>query len=78
VKEAAYKALYPVVRATWKDLTYRSITQGQNGHKPALLYRPVLLEELTKVGKMHVSVSHDGEYVFASVLVEVSPVDESR
>ncbi|KAF7301333.1 4'-phosphopantetheinyl transferase [Mycena indigotica] len=58
VKEAAYKAFYPHLRPSWKDLTLR-----KDGPKPKL--------ELKEwAGRIHVSVSHDGEYVFASVLVE--------
>ncbi|EGO01972.1 hypothetical protein SERLA73DRAFT_50034 [Serpula lacrymans var. lacrymans S7.3] len=74
VKEAAYKALYPV-RPTWKELTYRSLVDGV---KPTLMYDPGASQSpnsggSTKVwpGKLHVSVSHDGDYVFASVLAEV-------
>ncbi|KAJ7228727.1 4'-phosphopantetheinyl transferase superfamily [Mycena pura] len=66
VKEAAYKALYPLHRPTWKELTYHGLT---NGHKPVLLYHPRFIDH-TDVGDIHVSVSHDGDYVFASVLAE--------
>ncbi|KAJ6614308.1 4'-phosphopantetheinyl transferase superfamily [Mycena sp. CBHHK59/15] len=66
VKEAAYKALYPKFRPSWKDLTYHGL---RNGHKPVLLYHP---SPNNNLGDMHVSVSHDGEYVFASVLVQAS------
>jgi len=67
VKEAAYKALYPVVKPKWKELTYRGLRDGM---KPTVEYCPIVSDERKKMGKMHVSVSHDGEYVFASVLVE--------
>ncbi|KAI6035307.1 4'-phosphopantetheinyl transferase [Pisolithus orientalis] len=50
VKEAAYKALYPL-RPTWKELTYTSFDNAT----PA---------------RLHVSASHDGEYIVASVLAE--------
>jgi len=73
VKEAAYKAMYPIVVPTWKELTYRGLGEASNVWKPELVYTPVLPEEGKKVGKMHVSVSHDGEYVFTSVLVEDAP-----
>ncbi|KAJ6539282.1 4'-phosphopantetheinyl transferase superfamily [Mycena capillaripes] len=66
VKEAAYKALYPYYLPTWKDLTYHGL---RNGRKPVLLYRP---NDGSKLGDIHVSVSHDGEYVFASVLVQAA------
>ncbi|KAF8897475.1 4'-phosphopantetheinyl transferase superfamily [Infundibulicybe gibba] len=62
VKEAAYKAVYPTARPTWKELTYNGL--AGEGTKPSLVY------ETGDVGRIHVSVSHDGDYVFASVLVE--------
>ncbi|KAK0468283.1 4'-phosphopantetheinyl transferase [Desarmillaria tabescens] len=67
VKEAAYKAMYPTVKPTWKHLSFRSLGQEFNGSKPSLIYRPPSLG--TSVGEIHSSVSHDGEYVFASVLI---------
>ncbi|KIY52625.1 4'-phosphopantetheinyl transferase [Fistulina hepatica ATCC 64428] len=72
VKEAAYKALYPMFHATWKDLTYSSLQV--NGMKPALSFVPRKISDIS-VGKLsglllHVSVSHDGAYVFANVIAE--------
>ncbi|KAJ7507734.1 4'-phosphopantetheinyl transferase superfamily [Mycena galericulata] len=67
VKEAAYKALYPYHRPRWKELTYQGLS---NGRKPSLVYHP--LNGTTSPTDIHVSVSHDGEYVFASVLVQVA------
>lgn len=67
VKEAAYKALYPVLKPTWKELTYRGL---QGRIKPTLEYCPVVPEEREKVGKIHVSISHDGDIVFATVLAQ--------
>ena len=67
VKEASYKALYPVVKATWKEFTYEKISG-----KPTLRYDPILLTNRHKVGRTHVSVSHDGDYVYSSVLIEGS------
>lgn len=62
VKEAAYKALYPL-RPTWKDLTYKSFDKKTRS-KPQLVCQ-------TAVGTLlDVSVSHDGEYIVASVLAE--------
>jgi holo-[acyl-carrier protein] synthase len=66
VKEAAYKALYPVVKPTWKELTYLRLREA----KPTLEYCPMARDERSRVAKMHASVSHDGAYVFASVLAE--------
>jgi holo-[acyl-carrier protein] synthase len=68
VKEAAYKALFPLVRPTWGELSYTSADNAK-GLKPALLFEPSLSSD-TQVGRMHVSVTHDGEYVLAQVLVE--------
>ncbi|KAF7313747.1 4'-phosphopantetheinyl transferase [Mycena chlorophos] len=65
VKEAAYKAVYPYHRPTWKDFSYRSLRENR---KPELRFHP----SSSRVGNIHVSVSHDGDYVFASVIVEVS------
>jgi len=68
-KEAAYKALYPTVKPTWKQLTYRSLRASA---KPTLEYHPIVEDDQNNVGKLHVSVSHDGAYIFASVVVENS------
>ncbi|PBK72648.1 4'-phosphopantetheinyl transferase [Armillaria solidipes] len=67
VKEAAYKAMYPVVKPTWKDFSFRGLAQEFDGSKPSLFYRSPYPD--TSVGEIHSSISHDGEYVFASVLV---------
>ena len=62
-KEAAYKAVFPTLRPTCKELTYRSSSKYS---KPQLLY------DVHQVGKIHVSASHDGDYVFTSVVVETA------
>lgn len=67
VKEAAYKALYPI-RPTWKEVTYSSLN-GATGVKPTLVYHPVH-DDVGPTSKLHVSVSHDGDYVYAQVIVE--------
>ena len=67
VKEASYKAMYPVVKASWKELTYEKISG-----KPTLRYDPILHANRHKIGRTHVSVSHDGDYVYSSVLIEGS------
>lgn len=66
VKEAAYKALYPI-RPTWKELTYTSFN-GATGVKPTLVYRPV--RDVGPANQLHVSVSHDRDYVYAQVIAE--------
>ncbi|RDB22592.1 Holo-[acyl-carrier-protein] synthase [Hypsizygus marmoreus] len=70
IKEAAYKAMYPVVRPTWKELTYRGLGDDPARTKPTLVYHPADASCCSKVGKTHISVSHDGDYVFTSVIVE--------
>lgn len=72
VKEAAYKALYPVLKPTWKELTYHGL---QGKVKPTLEYHPPSVEDKSKIGKVHVSVSHDGHLVFATVIIETPGTD---
>lgn len=67
MKEAAYKAVYPVVKPTWKELTYHGVSPNK---KPFLEYLPLDEENAKKIGDAHVSISHDGEYVYSSVLVK--------
>ncbi|KAJ7781307.1 4'-phosphopantetheinyl transferase [Mycena metata] len=69
VKEAAFKAIYPHRKPTWKEFTYHGL---KNGRKPALVYHPLRADDSLNIGKIHVSVSHDGDYVFASVLVQAA------
>lgn len=59
--------MYPSIIPTWKDLTYTSFS---NGVKPHLTYHPANPKGRAKIESIYVSVSHDGEYVFAQVLVE--------
>ena len=68
MKEAAYKAMFPYVHPTWKELTYRRFDIERH-RKPELEYRPLKTTQ-DEIGRIHCSVSHDGEYVFTSVLVE--------
>ncbi|KAG2369869.1 4'-phosphopantetheinyl transferase [Suillus spraguei] len=67
VKEAVYKALYPI-RPAWKEVTYLSFN-GVTGEKPTLVYRPIH-HDVGPAIKLHVSVSHDGDYVYAQVIAE--------
>ncbi|KAG2146766.1 4'-phosphopantetheinyl transferase superfamily [Suillus clintonianus] len=67
VKEAAYKALYPI-RPTWKEISYSSFN-GATGAKPTLVYHPVR-DDVGPANKLHVSVSHDGDYIYAQVIAE--------
>lgn len=68
VKEAAYKALYPL-RPTWKELTYTTF-DPQTGSKPALVFHPGGRDVSGQRPRLHVSVSHDGEYILAHVVTE--------
>jgi len=62
VKEAGFKALFPLYKPTWKDFTVSK--PPEEGGKPRLTF-----ENCARV-KMHVSVSHDGMYTIANVLAE--------
>ncbi|KAI0069053.1 4'-phosphopantetheinyl transferase [Artomyces pyxidatus] len=67
VKEAAYKAFYPVLKPTWKDLTF---LRAGNSQKPVLTYHPRAETAQRSPFRLHASVSHDGLYVVSTVLVE--------
>ena len=73
-KEAAYKALYPHVKPTWKDLVVRKLEK-----KPILEFSPSFLSNSSLQHsfdgsldqlKIHLSVSHDGDMMVAYVVVE--------
>ncbi|KAI8069841.1 4'-phosphopantetheinyl transferase [Gilbertella persicaria] len=67
IKEAVYKALYPKHRLEWKQVTYiNRATHGQKG-KPEL---EILNSQLYGIQNAHVSLSHDGEYAIAQVVLE--------
>ncbi|KAF9247234.1 4'-phosphopantetheinyl transferase [Melanogaster broomeanus] len=71
VKEAAYKALYPF-KLTWKDLTYTTL-DIRTGSKPALVLHSGIDNvdiASSPLPRLHVSVSHDGEYIIAHVVAE--------
>ena len=63
--------MYPAARPTWKELTYSSFGRLHPGAKPQLQYNPsTLSSQIGSIGKLHVSVSHDGEYIAATVVAE--------
>ncbi|CAE6524039.1 unnamed protein product [Rhizoctonia solani] len=64
IKESAYKALYPLHKPGWKDLVFLA-TESK---------KPVLTFHKHKEIKLHASVSHDGEYVFATILAESATI----
>lgn len=73
-KEAAYKALYPHYRATWKDLQLI-----KEGPKPALLFRPTTNADraarspsAATLPRLHLSISHDADLLIAYVIAERS------
>jgi phosphopantetheinyl transferase (holo-ACP synthase) len=81
-KEAAYKALYPVHRAGWKEL---SLLKGESSQpkKPVLLFHPSSAPSSGSTSdsdhyQLHphisllVSISHDGPFTIASVLANSS------
>jgi holo-[acyl-carrier protein] synthase len=70
VKEAAYKALYPAVKPTWKELCYRSLNEARE--KPSLVYQSRISQPDSDIIKLHASVSHDGDYTTAFVVTESS------
>ncbi|KAG9027714.1 hypothetical protein FRB95_007446 [Tulasnella sp. JGI-2019a] len=65
VKEAAYKALYPSYKATWKELT---LLRQDSTPKPALVFTRSRTDGHRL--RLHVSISHDGDYIIAQVVAE--------
>jgi len=66
IKEAAYKALFPNHKPTWNELSVSKEPSGGGG-KPRLRFGFGNFENNVR---LHVSVSHDGEYTIANVLAE--------
>ncbi|GAA5979650.1 hypothetical protein JCM5350_003794 [Sporobolomyces pararoseus] len=66
-KEAAYKALYPHYRMTWKDLVV-----SKRDKKPQLDFSQPFLSQNRNLDdiKMHLSISHDGDMMVAYVVAE--------
>lgn len=64
VKEAAYKAAFPNYRLTWKQLEF---TTQSDSPKPSL-HAPFHSDL-----HFHASVSHDAEYVLATVIAFRTP-----
>ncbi|CAB5396331.1 unnamed protein product [Rhizophagus irregularis] len=64
LKEAAYKALFPHYRLTWKDISISKIKE-----KPYLMIHNVSQKGNNNI-KVHSSVSHDEKYVISQVLIE--------
>ena len=70
-KEALAKALRGGMRApmTWRQAAVLADERGA----PSFSFAPKLREHLRECGvaKCHLSISHDGDYVFAAVVAEV-------
>lgn len=71
-KEAIYKALHPYYTPTWKEI---SILKLPGSSKPHVVFEPIggevgERERWKEQYRFHLSVSHDGEYVVANVVVE--------
>ncbi|KAL1929058.1 hypothetical protein VTP01DRAFT_2117 [Rhizomucor pusillus] len=62
IKEAIYKALYPAHKLEWKQVW---VTKEKG--KPVL---HVLNAQSLGIYRSHVSLSHDGEYAIAQVVLE--------
>ncbi|KAJ1979997.1 hypothetical protein H4R33_005580 [Dimargaris cristalligena] len=65
VKEAAYKALYPQRKLTWKEV---ALVKSTGSPKPYLKIERA--QECDGAGHSHVSLSHDGDWVVAQVIFE--------
>ncbi|CAO3686954.1 unnamed protein product [Umbelopsis ramanniana] len=61
IKEAIYKAMYPVQKLTWKEVTVDRVAGG----KPR-----AILAGQDKSLHTHISVSHDGDYAVAYAIIE--------
>ena len=79
-KEALYKALYPHRKLSWKDIellpSSTNHSLGAKLHAKFTNAAPITLDDMQctlSTIKSHVSVSHDGDYVIAMVLVEGEP-----
>jgi phosphopantetheine--protein transferase-like protein len=64
-KEAVYKALQPRHSPSWKDISI--LPASSACPKPTVVFENKLGEERLKA---HLSISHDGDYLIAGVLVE--------
>ncbi|KAI8149424.1 4'-phosphopantetheinyl transferase [Fennellomyces sp. T-0311] len=62
IKEAVYKALFPVHRLEWKQ-----VTVAKDQGKPVL---HVANGQVYGIKRTHVALSHDGEYAISQVVLE--------
>lgn len=76
IKEATYKAVYPYLKPTWKQITVETIGTG----KPVAFFHTDLLSQSTlptttatstkPAVHLHVSATHDMGLVFATAIAE--------
>ncbi|KAI7900423.1 4'-phosphopantetheinyl transferase [Cokeromyces recurvatus] len=64
IKEATYKALYPIHKLEWKQVTSFNL---ENKGKPEI---DIVNSEKYGIQKAHLSLSHDGEYAISQVILE--------
>ncbi|KAI9256494.1 4'-phosphopantetheinyl transferase [Phascolomyces articulosus] len=62
IKEAVYKALYPIHKLEWKQ-----VTVAKDQGKPIL---HVVNGQVYGIKRSHVALSHDGEYAISQVVLE--------
>ncbi|CAO1624378.1 unnamed protein product [Parajaminaea phylloscopi] len=78
-KEAAYKALYPSHRPIWSHLDVSKQTSLDGlGLKPSISFsdeHEAVSSSPAQLPQLHLSVSHDGEYVVSFVVAELSAGD---
>lgn len=72
-KEAAYKALFPTFKPLHKDL---SVLKASG--KPFIALEDRFYTRETGLPRMHLSVSHDGDFLVASVVAETDPAGSTR
>jgi holo-[acyl-carrier protein] synthase len=78
MKEAVYKALYPDIRLTWKDVYIlkndnkdKDMDKDDHGKKPILNYDHRILKKYPQLmsWSSHISLSHDGDYLVACAFI---------
>ncbi|KAK0535701.1 hypothetical protein OC842_002212 [Tilletia horrida] len=78
-KEAAYKALFPHLTLRWKDVEIVKANVANGGShlqskKPCLQLLPSALGAAPlRPPRLHLSISHDGDFVLAFVVAEQPP-----
>ncbi|KAI9487507.1 MAG: 4'-phosphopantetheinyl transferase [Benjaminiella poitrasii] len=68
IKEATYKALYPIHKLEWKH-----VTVIKKEGKPGI---DIIDSKLHGIQRAHISLSHDGEYAISQVILEGEKSDQ--